>query len=95
MRQHRPDHVLERAEFLSRARSMARRGVALTHSKLTPAEVQEIRQAKENRLDLMAHISETLSNSALAEKYGCIHAPLKRCCLMRLGATSNERNPNR
>ena len=70
MRQHRPDHVLERAEFLSRARSMARRGVALTHSKLTPAEVQEIRQAKENRLDLMAHISETLSNAALAEKYG-------------------------
>jgi len=70
MRQHRPDHVLERAEFLSRARSMARRGAALTHSKLTPAEVQEIRQAKENRLDLMAHISETLSNSALAEKYG-------------------------
>jgi hypothetical protein len=70
MRQHRPDYVLERAEFLSRARSMARRGVALTHSKLTPAEVQEIRQAKENRLDLMAHISETLSNSALAEKYG-------------------------
>ena len=70
MRQHRPDHVLERAEFLSRARSMARRGVAQTHSKLTPAEVQEIRQAKENRLDLMAHISETLSNSALAEKYG-------------------------
>ena len=70
MRQHRPDHVLERAEFLSRARSMARRGVALTHSKLTPAEVQEIRQAKESRLDLMAHISETLSNSALAEKYG-------------------------
>ena len=70
MRQHRPDHVLERAEFLSRARSMARRGVALTHSKLTPAEVQEIRKAKENRLDLMAHISETLSNSALAEKYG-------------------------
>jgi len=41
MRQHRPDHVLERAEFLSRARSMARRGVALTHSKLTLAEVQE------------------------------------------------------
>ena len=70
MRQHRPDHVLERAEFLSRARSMARRGVALAHSKLTPAEVQEIRQAKESRLDLMAHISETLSNSALAEKYG-------------------------
>lgn len=48
---------------------MARRGVALSHSKLTPAEVQEIRQAKENRLDLLAHIAETLSNSALAEKY--------------------------
>lgn len=70
MRQHRPDHVLERAEYLSRARSIARRGAALTHSKLTIAEVLEIRQAKENRLDLMAHIAETLSNAALAEKYG-------------------------
>ena len=70
MRQHRPDHVLERAEYLSRARSIARRGVALTHSKLTIAEVLEIRQAKESRLDLLAHIAETLSNSALAEKYG-------------------------
>jgi hypothetical protein len=49
---------------------MARRGVALSHSKLTPTEVQEICQAKENRLDLLAHIAETLSNTALAEKYG-------------------------
>ena len=70
MRQHRPDHVLERAEYLSRARSIARRGVALTHSKLTIAEVLEIRQAKANRLELLAHIAETLSNAALAEKYG-------------------------
>jgi hypothetical protein len=70
MRQHRPDSVLERSEYLSRARSMALRGQELNHAKLLDIDVVSIRSAAKQRENLKKHIRENLSNEALAKAYG-------------------------
>jgi hypothetical protein len=66
----RPDHVLERDEYLSRARSMALRGQELNHAKLLDIDVVSIRSAAKQRENLKKHIRENLSNEALAKAYG-------------------------
>lgn len=61
---------MNRDDYLVRAHEFAPCGQALPQSKLTDAQVFEIRAARIKRLDLMAHISEELSNEALAQRMG-------------------------
>jgi len=70
MKQHRSDSVLERAEYLSRARSMALRGQELRHAKLLDIDVVSIRSAAKQRENLKKHIRENLSNEAIAKSFG-------------------------
>ena len=67
---HRPDKVLERAEYLSRVHSMALRGTELPHTKLQDEDVMAIRSAARQRNNLRQHIRDNLSNEALARKHG-------------------------
>lgn len=61
---------MNRDDYLMRAHEFAPRGQALPQTKLTDAQVIEIRAAREKRLDLLAHIREQLSNEALARRMG-------------------------
>lgn len=70
MKQHRTDSVLERSEYLSRARSMALRGQELPQTKLLDIDVVSIRSAARQREALRKHIKENLSNEALAKQFG-------------------------
>lgn len=65
----RPDHRLERGEYLSRAREFAPRGQDLPQAKLLEMDVVDIRSAKRQRDQLMAHIRANLSNEALCKRY--------------------------
>lgn len=70
MKASRPDSRLERGEYLSRARSMAKRGQELPQAKLRDLDVVTIRSAAKQRENLRKHIRENLSNDALALKFG-------------------------
>lgn len=70
MKSTRPDHRLERAEYLSRTREFAARGQDLPQSKLLDLEVASIRSAARQREALRKHIRENLSNEALARQFG-------------------------
>ena len=61
---------MNRDDYLMRAHEFAPRGADLPQTKLTEAMVLEIRAAQEKRADLMAHIKESLSNEAMAAKFG-------------------------
>ena len=61
---------MNRDDYLIRAYEFAPRGRDLPQSKLTDAQVIEIRAARTKRLDLLAHIREQLSNEALALRMG-------------------------
>lgn len=61
---------MNRDDYLIRAYEFAPRGASLPQSKLTDAQVIEIRAARAKRLDLLAHIRENLSNEALAQRMG-------------------------
>jgi transcriptional regulator GlxA family with amidase domain len=61
---------MNRDDYLMRAHEFTPRGVDLPQSKLTEAQVQEIREAKEKRDDLRKHIKENLSVEAMAVKFG-------------------------
>lgn len=61
---------MNRDDYLMRAYEFAPRGQALRQTKLTDAQVMEIRAAREKRLDLLAHVRENLSNEALAQRMG-------------------------
>jgi len=62
MKMHRSDKVLERSEYLSRARSMAQRGQELSNAKLLDIDVISIRSAAKQRENLKQHIRDNLSN---------------------------------
>ena len=66
MRMHRSEKTLDRAEYQSRARSMAPRGQELGQSKLNDDAINAIRSAQTQRKALIAHIKASLSNEALA-----------------------------
>ena len=63
-------NAMNRDDYLMRAYEFAPRGQALPQSKLTDAQVLEIRSAREKRQDLLEHIRENLSNEALARRLG-------------------------
>lgn len=62
--------VLERSEYLVRARELAPRGTQLPQSRLDHDAVADIRSAARQREALRQHIRENLSNEALARKLG-------------------------
>lgn len=70
MKQHRPTNVLERGEYLSRARELSARGQDLPQAKLLDLDVIAIRSAVVQRQNLRNHITQNLSNEALAQKFG-------------------------
>ena len=63
-------HPLTRHEYLQSARANAKRGQELPHTKLLEIEVISIRSAAIQREKLRKHISENLTNAALAKAYG-------------------------
>ena len=63
-------NAMNRDDYLIRAYEFAPRGQALPQSKLTDQQVIAIRAAQQKRDDLRAHIRETLSNEALAQRMG-------------------------
>jgi transcriptional regulator GlxA family with amidase domain len=66
---YRSDHVMERGEYLSRAREFAKRGQELPQTKLLDLDVAAIRSAQRQRQNLLKHIRENLSNEALAKQF--------------------------
>lgn len=66
----RREGVLDRDEYLLRARELAPRGQALPQSKLQEDGVEAIRSAARQRENLRQHIRDNLSNEALARKFG-------------------------
>lgn len=66
----RREGVLERREYLLRARELAPRGQELPQAKLLDLDVVAIRSAARQREALRKHIRENLSNDALALKFG-------------------------
>lgn len=66
----RREGVLDRDEYLLRARELAPRGQDLPHAKLLDLDVLAIRSAARQRESLRQHIRDNLSNEALARKFG-------------------------
>lgn len=66
----RRDGVMERREYLLRARELAPRGQALPQAKLLDLDVVAIRSAARQRESLRQHIRDNLSNEALACQFG-------------------------
>lgn len=63
-------HGLTRGEWEQRRTEFARRGMELPQAKLMPLDISEIRSAARQRERLRTHISDNLSNAALAKKFG-------------------------
>lgn len=66
----RREGVLERREYLLRARELAPRGQDLPQAKLLDLDVVTIRSAARQREALRQHIRDNLSNEALARQFG-------------------------
>lgn len=66
----RREGVLDRDEYLLRARELAPRGQDLPQSKLQQDGVEAIRSAARQRESLRQHIRDNLSNEALARQFG-------------------------
>lgn len=62
--------AMNRDDYIMRAHEFAPRGADLPQSKLDNAAVAEIRQSVKKREDLRAHIRDSLSNDALAKRFG-------------------------
>lgn len=69
-KQVRSESFLDRGEYLVRAREWARRGQELPHARLSEEDIAEIRSAVAQRESLRNHIRQTLSNAALASRFG-------------------------
>lgn len=63
-------HRIDRDTYLRDARQYAARGQDLPHTKLLDMDVIDIRSARRQREALLKHISDHLSNEALAKRYG-------------------------
>lgn len=70
MKQSRPDHRLERGEYLSRTKEFALRGQDLPQAKLLEMDVIEIRSMKRQRDNMLEYIKENLSNDVICAKHG-------------------------
>lgn len=86
MKQSRPDKRLDRAEYLSRARSMALRGQDLPQTKLLDLDVLAIRSAARQRESLREHIRDNLSNAALAKKFKVHIRTIEKCVQYETGS---------
>ena len=86
MRQHRPDHRLERAEYLPRAREFAARGEELPQTKLLALDIVSIRSAARQRENLRQHIRGTLSNAALAKAHGVHERTIEKVLAYETGS---------
>ena len=62
--------IKERGEYLARVHEYCARGQELPHSKLLDLDIISIRSAARQRESLRKHITENLSNKALAKQYG-------------------------
>lgn len=69
MKQSRPDHRLERGEYLSRTKEFALRGQDLPQAKLLEMDVIEIRSMKRQRENMLKYIKENLSNDVICNRY--------------------------
>ena len=63
-------HPLTRREYLQSAVANAKRGQELPHTKLLSMDVINIRSAARQREKLRQHITDNLTNAALARIYG-------------------------
>lgn len=63
-------HNIDRVEYRARATEFAERGQRLSQAKLLDLEVIDIRSAHRQRLNLLKHIKDNLSNEAWCKKYG-------------------------
>lgn len=70
MSDRRSKHGLSRSEWAVTPSLYVKRGLELPQTKLTPAHVAEIRKAAGRRDMLRKEINETLSNAALARRFG-------------------------
>jgi IS30 family transposase len=61
---------MNRSEYKTRAIEIAPRGNELPHAKLTPEDVEDIRSAAVQRERLRGFIRDSLSNAALANRFG-------------------------
>lgn len=86
MKQSRPDKRLDRAEYSSRARSMALRGQELPQTKLLDIDIITIRSAAKQRENLRKYIRENLSNEALAKQYGVHIRTIEKCVQYHTGS---------
>lgn len=64
------DVLMDRREYLVRARELAPRGMQLPQTKLMPLDVAEIRRIAAERERMRQEITERMSNAALAERFG-------------------------
>jgi len=62
--------IKERGEYLARVHEYCARGQDISKSKLLDLDVISIRSAARQRESLRKHITENLSNKALAKQYG-------------------------
>jgi hypothetical protein len=85
MKLHRPEKRLERAEWYSRVRSLAKRGQELPQTKLLDLDIVSIRSAAKQRDNLRKHIRENLSNAALAKQYGVHVRTIEKCLSYETG----------
>lgn len=61
---------MTRAEYLLRAKEFQPRGSELPQAKLTEPQVEDILSCVKQRQSMRAYINNTLSNMALAKRYG-------------------------
>ncbi len=69
---------MQRHEYLIRARELAPRGEQLPQTKLTAADVIEIRRIAAIREAARRAITRDWSNAALAERFGVHHRTIEK-----------------
>ena len=74
----RREGVLDRDEYLLRARELAPRGQDLPQAKLLDLDVVAIRSAARQRESLRQHIRDNLSNAALARQFGVHESTIEK-----------------
>ena len=71
-------HNLSREEWQPAPHAYVKRGMELPQTKLTPLDVGAIREAARWRVELRKEINDTLSNAALARRFGVSERSIER-----------------
>ena len=74
----RREGVIDRQEYEQRVFEFAKRGKDLPHTKLNQKQVREIRDAAIKREAMRKEITDTMSNQALAKKYGVHYRTIEK-----------------